>query len=125
MGAAFEGFDELIQKIEEAEKKVPRAKNKFLAQEAEIIRGNVVRLTPVDTGRLRAGWKRSRAHDSHIEIYNNTEYASHIEWGHRVKVHGKFTGHIVPGRHMLRDGMEEAKETFADDAQDIFEELLS
>lgn len=121
----FSGFDELAGKLADAAKKVPRAANKFVVQEAEVVIGNTKNNSPVRTGSLRRGWKRTRAKQGTVTIYNNTPYAAHVEYGHRVKVHGKFTGKVVPGQHMLRDGMQEAAQTFEEDAQAIFEELLS
>lgn len=125
MGLDFTGLDDLIKKLDEAEKKMPNASSAFLAQEAELVRGHAAELTPVDTGRLREGWKASESHDGKVDVYNNTEYAAHQEYGHRVKVHGKFTGKFVKGRHMLRDGLRESQETFKQDAADILKGLMS
>ena len=125
MGLEFSGLDDLIGKLDEAEKRFPNASSAFLAQEAELVRRKAAELTPVDTGRLRAGWKASWARDGKVDVYNNTEYAAHQEYGHRVKVHGKFTGKFVKGRHMLRDGLKESQETFKQDAADILKGLMS
>ena len=57
------------------------------------------RRTNVDTGELRGGWKASQVTKSgdkyEIEVYNDTEYASYYEYGHRTPNHrgwvkGKF-----------------------------------
>lgn len=125
MAIEFSGLDTLIQKLDEASKKAPQVKSKFLAQEGELLRGRTVNLTPVDTGRLRADWKRSSVQGNKVAVFNNTEYAGHVEYGHRVKVHGRYTGGFVPGRHMLRDAMEETKKNFPQDASDILKGILS
>lgn len=75
MGIEFQGFDELEKKLAEAEKKLPGARELFLRQEAELVRSDVVKLTPVDTGRLREGWKVSPLKAGTVDIYNNTDYA--------------------------------------------------
>lgn len=125
MGIEFQGFDELEKKLGEAEKRLPGARDKFLTQEGELLRGKAAELSPVDTGRLRAGWKRSAVHGGRVEVYDNVSYAIHQEYGHRVKVHGKYTGKFVPGRHMLRDALDEEGKSFGEDARDILEGLFS
>ena len=87
MGLEFSGLDDLIGKLDEAEKKFPNASSAFLAQEAELVRGKAAELTPVDTGRLRAGWKASESHDGKVDVYTTAEYAAHQAYGHRVTVH--------------------------------------
>ena len=125
MGIEFQGFDELEKKLAEAEKKLPGARDAFLLQEGELLRGKAAELSPVDTGRLRAGWKRSAVHGGRVEVYDNVSYAIHQEYGHRVKVHGKYTGRFVPGRHMLRNALNEKRERFQEDARDILEGMFS
>lgn len=131
MGVTFEGFDELVKKLDEAEKKLPGARDKFLTQEGELIRGKAAELSPVDTGTLRMGWKMKRS-DGRVDVYNNTEYAAHQEYGHRQKV-GRYVPAIgkrlkkpfVEGRHMLRDAVSEKAKSFPEDGQEILEGLFS
>lgn len=124
MGVRFEGFDELAKALDNAEKRLPGARDKFLMQEAELLRGRAARLTPVDTGRLRAAWKRSGVSGGSVDIFNNTEYAAHQEYGHRVKIRGKFTGKFIKGKHMLRDAFRETEQAFPADAEAILRGLL-
>lgn len=131
MGFEFSGLDELIQRLDEAAKKVPDARDKFLAQEAELVRGDAVSLSPVDTGNLREAWKRSAPDNGRVEVYNNTEYAAHVEYGHRQKV-GQYVPAIgkrlkkpfVEGKHMLRDAVQQRQDSFAEDAEDILKGLM-
>ena len=131
MGFEFSGLDELIQRLDEAAKKVPDARDKFLAQEAELVRGDAVSLSPVDTGNLRKAWKRSTPDNGRVEVYNNTEYAAHVEYGHRQKV-GQYVPAIgkrlkkpfVPGKHMLRDAVQQRQDSFAEDAEEILKGLM-
>lgn len=131
MGLEFSGLDALIQRLGEAEKKLPGARDKFLAQEAELVRGDTVNLSPVDTGNLRAAWKRSTPENGRVDVYNNTEYAAHVEYGHRQKV-GQYVPAIgkrlkkpfIEGRHMLRDAMQQRQDSFAEDAEDILKGLM-
>ena len=131
MGFEFSGLDELIQRLDEASKKVPDARDKFLAQEAELVRGDAVSLSPVDTGNRREAWKRSTPDNGRVEVYNNTEYAAHVEYGHRQKV-GQYVPAIgkrlkkpfVPGKHMLRDAVQQRQDSFAEDAEEILKGLM-
>lgn len=131
MGFEFSGLDELIQRLDEAAKKVPDARDKFLAQEAELVRGDAVSLSPVDTGNLREAWKCSTPDNGRVEVYNNTEYAAHVEYGHRQQV-GRYVPAIgkrlkkpfVEGKHMLRDAVQQRQDSFAEDAEDILKGLM-
>lgn len=44
--------------------------------------------------------------------------------GHRVKIRGKYTGKVVPGSYMLRDGVEESAGEFQADAKQIIARLM-
>lgn len=131
MGLEFSGLDELIQRLDEAEKELPGARDKFLAQEAELVRGDAADLTSVDTGNLREAWKRSTPENGRVDVYNNTEYAAHVEYGHRQKV-GQYVPAIgkrlkkpfVEGRHMLRDAVQQRQDSFTEDAEDILKGLM-
>lgn len=131
MGLEFSGLDELIQRLDEAEKKLPGARDKFLSQEAELVRGDAAELTPVDTGNLREAWKRSAPENGRVDVYNNTEYAAHVEYGHRQKV-GQYVPTIgkrlkkpfVEGKHMLRDAIQQRQDSFAEGAEDILKGLM-
>lgn len=126
MAMQFDGLDDLIKRLDEAEQKLPDVKDKFLQQEGESLRGKAAELTPVRSGALRGkpGWKIGDSNDGKIVVYNNVEYAAHVEYGHRVKVHGKYTGKVVPGRHMLRDAVKEQEQYFQQDADEILKGLL-
>ena len=69
---------------------------------AEILYAMVVKRTPVDTGNLRRNWHIDmhvkRIGDIYeITIYNNTPYASFVEYGHRNKAHTDW----IQGRFFL------------------------
>lgn len=131
MGLEFSGLDELIQRLGEAEKNLPGARDKFLSQEAELVRRDSVNLSPVDTGDLRAAWKCSAPENGSVDVYNNTEYAAHVEYGHRQEV-GRYVPALgkrlkkpfVEGEHMLRDALQQRQDSFAEDAEDILKGLM-
>lgn len=63
--------------------------------------------TPVDTGKLKDSWEISvvRDHGDYVEVYvyNNTDYASHVEYGHKQEV-GRYV-HAIR-RHLVRPYVE-------------------
>ena len=69
--------------------------NKFLAL--------VKPRTPVDTGALRNFWEAKPIEKDgglYLHIKNDRDYATHVEYGHRVVSHGKEAGY-VEGRYMI------------------------
>lgn len=119
MGMTIDGLEALQEKLENMAKKAPAAGAKFLAQEGELLRGRAALNTPVDTGNLRNGWKTRQPSMTRVEVYNNVEYAPYVEYGHRVKAHGKYTGKVVSGQKMLHRAVDESKANFVEDATAI------
>ncbi|MBR2182945.1 MAG: HK97 gp10 family phage protein [Acidaminococcaceae bacterium] len=126
------GFDELEKKLDEIAKQGQQKLNKFVRQEAELIKGDAAGNTPTDTGNLKKSWKRTNVVNGTCVIYNNTEYAPDVEYGHRVK--SRKTGEwvraadgntkVVHGAHMLRDAYENAKRSLPEHAGEFLEDLL-
>lgn len=68
--------------------------------------------TPVKTGNLRRNWssKNKKLPDGYkTTIFNQTEYAPYVEYGHRTKQNTRF----VEGRYMLTKSTEEVASTIA------------
>ena len=124
MNMRIEGVDELVNALENAATRIPDVKKKFLAREAGLIRGRTMKKTPVDTGLLRNSWKQTPATNDSVTNYDNVYYAPFVEFGHRVKIHGKFTGEVVKGKHMLRDALEESKSSIARDGNAILSAIF-
>lgn len=120
----FTGGKELAKALERAAKEFPKARESFLRMEAERLKSRVVPKTPADTGRLRGGWQVGEVEGDEIEVGNNVEYAAHVEYGHRVKMFGRYTGNVVPGQFFLRDAVEETAAAFPADAQMILARIF-
>ena len=121
----FTGCGELQKKLSEIAEKYPAVRDRALVQEAELLVNRTKANTPVDTGTLRNGWKRTQPKGGAIEVYNNTDYVNHVEYGHRLKdrkTH-KFK-RFVPGKKMLHTGMDSIKTTFKEDMKDILQEVF-
>ena len=119
MGIKLAGFDLFNEKLEAIENNGPETVNKFIAQEAETVLDRVKGNTPTITGRLKNGWHRTDAADGKCQIYDNVDYAAHVEYGHRTR-----NGGFVKGRKMLHRGLTETSKAFEEDCATIFKNLL-
>lgn len=136
MGVVIDGLDDLERKLAEAERRYRGAADRFLKQQAELLLGRVRDNTPVDTSTLRSGWARTQPHNNMIDVYNNTEYAAHVEYGHRIPImkNGDFVRNkkgnkrykkkTVPGVKMLRKSVRQQKAMFRENAKAILEAMF-
>lgn len=138
MGIRIEGLWEMERRLQEIARKLPKERDKFLDQEAELLRGRAVSNTPVgkvNGGTLKGAWTKTKPIGGSIEVYNNEDYAAYVEYGHRLKyTRGDKRGQwvkdssgklkFVPGSHMLREAVEETKTAFHDDAERLLGRLL-
>ena len=136
MGVEISGLDEFEKMLADAEKKQRGAVNQFLAVEAELLLDKVKNETPTDTHELKNNWARSDPNGGMVVVYNNTDYADHVEYGHRVPImkngdfvrdengNKKYKEKTVPGVKMLRKSVLEQKEDFKSRAQDILKEMF-
>lgn len=131
MGVQFGGFDKFGEHLDRIVKEGAAQRNMFVAQEAEVIIGHAKDNTPTHTGTLKNGWHRSRAVQGVVTVYNNTEYAAHVEYGHR-QTPGRYVPAIgkrlkksfVPGKKMLHKAMLQAGKMFREDAEQIMENIF-
>ncbi len=86
----------------------------------------IKRETPVDTGLLRRTWKsevKKVDGDVIVVMQNATEYAAHVNNGHRIVIHGKERGY-KPGHHMLEKGIRQYQDIYMkDDLQQMIDDL--
>lgn len=85
----FREFEKLAKSFKRAvdERVVERFIQDFLLEMAFRSLRKIKKRTPVDSGELRRNWKVGRVERRGttyvVEIYNNTDYASFVEFGHR------------------------------------------
>ena len=120
---AIDGMDDWIKKLETMKKDFPKETEKFLMKKAEETIGNAKRYTPVNTGTLRNSWGRINGGKFKQIIFNNTTYANHIEYGHRV-VRGKKTVGFARGHRMLHKAMNRTKLSFYRDLGTVYKNLI-
>lgn len=66
----------------------------------------------VKTGTLRRNYNFEGVEKSNgeyrLEVYNNIEYAPHVEYGHRIVVYGHWTGRVKRGEYTLTNARQRA-----------------
>ncbi|MCY6958864.1 HK97 gp10 family phage protein [Clostridium brassicae] len=89
------------------ERVIERWIKEFLLEMAFRAERKIKKRTPVDSGHLRRNWQVGSIEkhgDSYvIEIFNNVEYASYVNNGHRTRNHEEW----VEGRFMVEISMNE------------------
>ena len=116
-------MDDWLKKIETLKKEFPKQTERFLMMKAEEVIKETKENTPVDSGTLRAGWHRENDGSFRQVVYNNTSYANHIEYGHRV-VRGKKTVGFAKGRRMLHKGVLKVRLNFYRDLDKVYKNLI-
>lgn len=85
---------------------------KFLIEMAERVLARVKPRTPVISSNLKRGWElgdiRGEGKYLSIEILNGMDYATDVEYGHRVVRNGVEIG-WAEGRYMLKISIDEIK----------------
>ncbi len=106
----FGDIEKLAANFQKAldERVIERFIRDFLLEMAYRAERKIKKRTPVDTGELRRNWtvgKVERQGDGYVvQIFNNTEYASFVEHGHRT---GADLTEWVEGRFMATISMKE------------------
>nr|DAN39454.1 MAG TPA: putative tail component [Bacteriophage sp.] len=132
----LKGFKEFGKILDEIKTKAPQATERFLMLQAEELKTDVKDLTPVDTGTLKGSWhrengKRLTGKKFTQIVFNMTDYAAHVEYGHRQKV-GRYVPAIgkklvapfVRGRFMLRTAVAMRQIKFYKDLKNFYGGLI-
>ncbi len=109
MGFEFREMRHLRQQVVELTKRTHAVHLRVANRIGLLAIRKVKKMTPVDTGDLRNHWKHKvvKNGDSYIiTIYNDLEYASFVENGHRIVIGGQTVG-WVEGKFMLKLTMDE------------------
>ena len=122
----LKGFKEFDKILIEIKTKAPQATEKFLMLQAEDLKKDVKELTPVNTGTLKNSWQRENGKRltgntfSQI-VFNMTNYANHVEYGHRI---GKSKTKFVKGKFMLRKALNIRQTKFYKDLKNFYGGLI-
>lgn len=101
-------FDEYAKKLKDIKANVPAVFNRVAKQGAVKARNEAVKITDeeklVDTGAYRRNWHAEGvevATDTYgVTLINSMEYASHLEWGHKLRNGGRWQGRFVGKRSL-------------------------
>lgn len=123
----LKGFDEFEKIIQGIKNDFPDSTETFMKQQAESLKKDVKKEVskggnhPVDTGTLRNAWQRKNAGKYRQVLFNATNYANHVEYGHRT---GKGRKKFVKGRFMLRKAVDKRRIEFYRDLEKFVEVLM-
>lgn len=122
----LKGFKEFDKILDEIKTKAPQATERFLMLQAEELKKDVKNLTPVDTGTLKNSWQRENGKRLTGKkftqiVFNMTDYAAHVEYGHRI---GRSKTKFVRGRFMLRTAVAMRQIKFYKDLKNFYGGLI-
>jgi hypothetical protein len=108
-----DGIKEYIKKLGALQKTMPDIMTELVKHETEKAIGEIKMKTPVKTGLLRNSFHQDapmiKGGLYNGVIVNNVEYASHVEYGHRIVRGGKTVGRAEPV-HMVRKGINQYRD---------------
>lgn len=105
----YSEFKNMAKRFNKAldERVIERWIREFLLEMAFRAERKIKKRTPVDSGHLRRNWQvgnvERRGNTYVVEVFNNVEYASFVEYGHRTSNHKGW----VEGRFMATISMQE------------------
>lgn len=105
----YSGFKDMANRFNKAldERVIERWIREFLLEMAFRTERKIKKRTPVDSGHLRRNWQvgtvEKRGNAYIVEIFNNIEYASFVNNGHRTRNHKGW----VEGKFMVEISMNE------------------
>ena len=122
----LKGFKKFDKILDEIKTQAPKSTEKFLMLQAEELKKDVKELTPVDTGTLKNSWQRENGRRLTGKnftqiIFSMTDYATHVEYGHRV---GRSKTKFVRGRFMLRTAVAMRQIKFYKDLKNFYGGLI-
>ena len=122
----LKGFKEFDKILDEIKTQAPKSTERFLMLQAEDLKKDVKNLTPVDTGTLKNAWQRESGKKITGKkftqiVFNMTDYAAHVEYGHRI---GRSKTKFVRGRFMLRTAVAMRQIKFYKDLKKFYGGLI-
>lgn len=122
----LKGFKEFDKILDEIKTQAPKSTERFLILQAEDLKKDVKNLTPVDTGTLKNAWQRESGKKITGKkftqiVFNMTDYAAHVEYGHRI---GRSKTKFVRGRFMLRTAVAMRQIKFYKDLKNFYGGLI-
>ena len=122
----LKGFKKFDKILDEIKTQAPKSTERFLMLQAEELKKDVKDLTPEDTGTLKNSWQRENGKRLTGKkftqiVFNMTDYAAHVEYGHRI---GRSKTKFVRGRFMLRTAVAMRQIKFYKDLKNFYGGLI-
>lgn len=127
----MDGIDELIQLLNNSSDNAQNEFEKVINITGNKLLRKVKLKTPVaaeNGGTLRRSWQSNKKSNLEFEVYNNMEYAAHVEFGHRTrqgtgasklpkyKYKPKPGGiKFIPGVFMLKKSVDEVEKSLIEE----------
>lgn len=112
-------IDNYINDLSKSINNLDKSLKKVVKQSALEGTGIIKQKTAVDKGILRNGWQTEFTGDYEATIFNNVEYAPHIEYGHRTR-----SGSMVPAQPMISSSEEEILDKFKERTTKVVNEVF-
>ena len=121
-------FDEYAKKLKDIKANVPAVFQKVAKLGAVKARNEAVKITDeeklVDTGAYKRNWHAEGvevANDTYgVTLINSMDYASHLEWGHKLR-----NGKRWKGKFVGRRAIDETRYYCLQKLDDMFEKLYA
>lgn len=107
MGLDMKDFVKYVENFKDMEKEFDTWLKNWITKQGNVLLANTKNRAPVDTGNLRNSWSLGKPEKEgnkvSIEIKNDADYASHIEYGTPKRPNWKW----AEGAHMMTISMNE------------------
>lgn len=81
-----EGLDKFLKDLERMERDFPKESRKMMNSIGSVAKSKAQANVPVDTGELRLKMQFRTLSESEVVVFNNLNYAAHVEWGHKTRL---------------------------------------
>jgi hypothetical protein len=125
---AKDGWDKFEQDFRKMQPAWKQEIHAFLRSMALRWLAKTKQYTPVESGKLRAGWQVSDVVKNggtlEITLYNTVEYAPYVEEGHKIVAGGRTVG-FKEGCHMVAISLSELEEAMPKSYGAMFHKFIS
>lgn len=116
-----------IEGIDSLKAKINHLQNADLGEAAKRAATDIYNMgqtrTPKKTGELRTSMAVNQLSETAYEVGYAKEYAPHVEYGHRLVIHGNQVGY-VEGQYFFREMVEDEKPKFSEYLKQKIDEAM-
>lgn len=119
-------IDQYRKELEAMVKDIKEIDKKILDKSLNVGLREVKRITPVKSGHMRENWFTNPVKESYDgvskELFNIADYASYVNYGHRIVSNGKTKG-FVKGRFILERAITKVDKAMVEEFKKAVEEV--